>query len=168
MMAFDGWQGFYQVTAEAAATLTGLLFIVVTLTAGRQTAATNNGARLFTSPTVFHLASVLAVSALALVPREEGTAPGLVMTAWSAWGFIYTAAVAVKMARLENTSHWSDFWWYGFGPAATFAALAAASVACLLGYAHAAFGLSLGLLAALMVAIRNAWDLATWLAVRRD
>lgn len=168
MTLFAAWQGFYQVTGEAAATLTGLLFIVVTLTAGRQSANANQGSKLFTGPTVFHLATVLGVSALALVPAEEGVSPRMAMIAWSAWGFIYTAAIAVKMARLENISHWSDFWWYGFGPATTYAVLAAASIACLVGYPHAAFGLSLGLLTALMVAIRNAWDLATWLAIKRD
>jgi hypothetical protein len=156
------------VTAEAAATLTGLLFVVVTLTSGRQPASAGHGARLFTSPTVFHLATVLGVSALALAPAQEGVSPRLVMIAWSAWGFVYTAAIALKMARLETTTHWSDFWWYGFGPATTYAVLAAACIACLAGCPHAAFGLSLGLLAALMVAIRNAWDLATWLAVKRD
>ena len=168
MTIFSGWRDFYQVTGEAAATLTGLLFVVVTLTAGRQSPAGNQGARLFTSPTVFHLASVLVISALALAPDGEMALSGAIMTGWSGAGLIFAVGVAVRILRLEARSHWTDFWWYGFAPSLTYAVLAAANACALARLTHAAYAVALGLLLALVVAIRNAWDLATWLAIRRD
>src|ERR1700728_3646185 len=64
---FSAWQNLYQMTGEAAATLIGLLFIVASLTAGRQHSPVHErGMQLFTTPTVFHLVSVLVISALTL------------------------------------------------------------------------------------------------------
>ncbi len=75
---FAGWETYYQMTGEAAATLTGLLFIVATLSAARPSSGLSQGLRLFTTPTVFHLASVnlRVVSAnLAIAPRAQGERP---------------------------------------------------------------------------------------------
>ena len=59
---FANWQSLYQMTGEAAATLIGLLFIM-SLTSGRQhSPGHERGMQLFTTPTVYHLISVLVVS----------------------------------------------------------------------------------------------------------
>jgi len=164
---FVGWQTFYQMTAEAAATLTGLVFVVVTLSSGGRTPAAERGLRLFTSPTVFHLTSVLVISALALTPEGETPRPGVLMTAWSMGSLVYAVTRLVQLARMPETSHWSDFWYYGFGPAVTYVALAAANVAALAHLPHSAYAVAICLLSLLLLGIRNAWDLATWLAPRR-
>jgi hypothetical protein len=54
---------------SAAAGLIGLLFVVVTLTAGFERSQASRGARLYMSPTAFHFAAVLCMSAAALAPR---------------------------------------------------------------------------------------------------
>ena len=164
---FSGWQTFYQMTGEAAATLTGLLFIVASLTSGRSSSGHERGVMLFTSPTVFHFASVLAISALALAPDGERFR-AVLMFAWAALSLAYTAYLAVQLYRIENPSHWTDFWWYGAAPVALYLALAGATVTVYAHLAHAAYGVALCLTALLLVAIRNAWDLVTWLAPRRD
>jgi hypothetical protein len=90
---FDGWQNFFGVLGAAAATLIGLLFIVVTLTSGRPVSTNVPGTRLFTSPTVFHLVSVLANSALALAPGDEEVIRRVLMTSWALVGLIYAGAL---------------------------------------------------------------------------
>lgn len=165
---FAGWQVFYQMTAEAGATLTGLVFIVVTLTAGRQASGSEAGLRYFTTPTVFHLASVLAVSAMALAPEGEGAWPILLMLAWSVVGLACAVYVARGIWRMDVQPHWSDFWWYGAGPTATYSAMTAACILAWAGVPHAPYLLALVILALLMAGIRNAWDLATWLAHPRE
>jgi len=165
---FDGWQNFFGVLGAAAATLIGLLFIVVTLTSGRPVSTNVPGTRLFTSPTVFHLVSVLANSALALAPGDEEVSRRVLMTGWAFVGLIYAGALAVQIARLKNQTHWSDFWYYGVVPTLAYLALCTANVATWARAPHAAFFEALCLLALLVVAIRNAWDLVTWLAPRRD
>jgi len=163
---FQGWQTFYQMTGEAAATLTGLLFIVASLTSGR-TPTHERGVMLFTSPTVFHLASVLAISALALAPDGEQSRV-MLMFAWAALSVVYTVWLAVQLYGIENPSHWTDPWWYGVVPAVLYLALAGATVSVYADVGHAAYLVALCLTVLLLVTIRNAWDLVTWLAPRRD
>jgi hypothetical protein len=165
---FDGWQNFFGVLGAAAATLIGLLFIVVTLTSGRSASTSAQGTRLFNSPTVFHLVSVLGNSALALAPGDEEISRRVIMTGWAIVGLIYSGTLAVRLGRLKNPTHWSDFWYYGVAPTLTYMALCAANIATWARAPHAAFFEALCLLALLVVAIRNAWDLVTWLAPRRD
>ncbi|HEX4507471.1 MAG TPA: hypothetical protein VH722_17210 [Alphaproteobacteria bacterium] len=164
---FAGWQTFYQMTGEAAATLTGLLFIVASLTSGGQNRKHERGVMLFTTPTVFHLASVLAISALALAPDGERSRIVL-MIGWAGLSVAYTLFLAVHLARIEDPTHWSDFWWYGAAPVAVYLALAGAGAITWAHIPHAADLLALCLIALLLVTIRNAWDLITWLALRRD
>jgi hypothetical protein len=163
---FSGWQTFYQMTGEAAATLTGLLFIVASLTSGR-TSTHERGVMLFTSPTVFHLASVLAISALALAPDGE-QARAVLIFAWAALGTVYTVWLAVQLYGIDNPAHWSDFWWYGAAPVALYLALAGATLTVYAHVGHAAYFVALCLTVLLLVTIRNAWDLVTWLAPRRE
>ena len=165
---FEGWQTYYQMTGEAAATLTGLLFIVATLSAARPSSGLSQGLRLFTTPTVFHLASVLVISALAIAPGAEGESPCAIMTAWTTVSLIYVVATAVGLSRLKNPTHWTDFWFYGAAPAVIYLGLTGASAAAWGGVRHAAYLVALCLLALLALTIRNAWDLVTWLAPRRD
>ena len=165
---FSGWQAFYQMTGGAAATLTGLLFLVASLMSGRPMSASAVGVRLFTTPTVFHLASVLVISALALAPTGEGDLQSAVMTLWALFGLVYALTRAAGILRLANQTHWSDFWWYGFGPTTAYLALAGAAAATWAHAPHAVYLVALCLTALLVVSIRNGWDLVTWLAPRRD
>jgi hypothetical protein len=164
---FSRWQTFYQMTGGAAATLIGLIFIVATLTTGRDPAALSQGPRLFTTPTVFHLTSVLVISGLALAPDPEIGWAETLMAAWALVGLVHAVRIAVGLRRVENPTHWSDFWWYGAATAAAYAAVAGSALLACRHVDHAAFYLALGLLVLLVVTIRNAWDLVTWLAPRR-
>ena len=168
-MTFEGWSWFYAVTGEAAAALIGLLFIVTTLSIPQ---ANPNGAevgpRLFTTPTVVELALVLGMSALALAPSADTGSACLLIAAASGWGVAYGAKTWWRLAGLPQKTHWSDAWFYGCGPTVVYLALTVCAVAAWLRTPHAAYALGLSLLALLMLAIRNAWDLVTWLAPRRN
>jgi hypothetical protein len=165
---FGSWQSFYQMTGEVAATLVGLLFIVVTLTSGRVTPTTMRGMKLFTTPTVLHLVSVIVISALALVPDGEGGSRAAVMSGWAVLAAGYMVTLAVQIHRIPDPADGSDTWWYGMAPAATYLALAVATASAWLQLPHAPYFIALCLIVLLLVTVRNAWDLITWLAPRRD
>jgi formate/nitrite transporter FocA (FNT family) len=55
----DGWENYYLLIGSAAGALIGLMFVVVTLTAGRDRDQSERGKHLYTSPIVWHLAVVL-------------------------------------------------------------------------------------------------------------
>ena len=163
---FSGWQTFYQLIGSVAGELIGLLFIVATLTRGRQGPESESGQRLFTSPTVAHLAIVVVVSALALAPGSDNSSASVLMAAVSVAATAYAIALAVGIRRRPNPAHWSDFWFYGLAPAACYAALSLAAAAVVARAPHAPYCVGLVLLVVLALSIRNAWDLVTWLARR--
>jgi hypothetical protein len=77
-------------------------------------------------------------------------------------------AFHLKTGKLVNPSHWSDFWWYGATPAAVYVAVGAAAAGVSLWPGQAPGLIGAVLVAALLVSIRNAWDLVTWLAPRAE
>ena len=91
------------------------------------------------------------------------------MTAAAAAGCVNMLTVAAQLHRVERP-HWSDFWCYGVAPVVVCLALALAcgATATATGVGHAPYAVALTLLALLMLAIRNAWDLVTFLAARQS
>jgi hypothetical protein len=167
---FHGWDNFYLLIGTAAAALIGLLFVVATLTAGREATTATRGQHIYMTPTVFHLALVLLVSALMLAPEIGARLIGALLSAGAAVGFVYTAIIGVELKQRKTPAppHWSDLWCYAFVPAAIYLGLAATAGLVWRLPTAAPYSLALTVAALLLIAIRNAWDLVTWLAPRRD
>lgn len=167
---FEGWGEYYLLVGSAAAALIGLLFVVVTLTANISRSTVEQGARYYMSPIVFHLAGVVVMSGAALVPGLERPIAAALFGAIAVIGLAYSGWVAVGMRAGQeiHPPHWSDMWFYGVAPTIIYVALLAAAVAIALGCRCATIGPALGTIAQLLVAIRNAWDLVTWLAPRAE
>jgi hypothetical protein len=168
---FQGWDSFYLLIGSAAAALVGLLFVVATLTTNVEQASASAGANLYMTPVVFHFAMVLVLSALALAPGVTAGAAGPTVGAAALVGLVYMATVAIGQHRRRREAseppHWSDFWWYGAAPLAIYLALGCAAAALWADAHGAALALGLVLMVSLLVGVRNAWDLVTWLAPRK-
>src|SRR5438270_10111803 len=65
---FKGWEEYFLMVGSSAAALIGLMFVVVTLTAGRDRAEVERGKRLYTSPIVWALAVIMVLSGAAIAP----------------------------------------------------------------------------------------------------
>jgi hypothetical protein len=166
---FDDWHGFYQLLGSAAGALIGLLFVVATLTIGRDHRSVQRGISLYMTPNLFHFGVVLLVGATVQAPRLAPAATAGIIAVAAATGFVYCAATAVLMRRGQDPApHWSDFWCYAVLPAVIYLALAAAALATGPAPATAPFAVAALLVVLLFVAIRNAWDLVTWLSPRRN
>lgn len=163
---FHDWDGFYLLIGSSSGALIGLLFVVATLTAGFDRDQAMRGAKVYLTPTVFHFAAVLAVSAIALAPGLSAGAAALLVGAAALVGLVHATVVAVQLRtdRTLNVPHWSDFWFYGVAPAGMYLALAAAVLAAAAAPAAGPYAVGAALVALLLAAIRNAWDLVTWMA----
>jgi hypothetical protein len=64
----EDWHDYFFLIGSSAAALIGSMFVVVTLTAGRDRDEVERGKQLHTSPIVWHLAAALVVSSAAIVP----------------------------------------------------------------------------------------------------
>jgi hypothetical protein len=169
---FQGWDSFFQITGEAAATLTGLIFVVATLTQGSDRARLLRAVSIYLTPTVLHFAIVLSISALAVAPRLYSGWRAALFALAALTGFGNGLWSCIGMSRrqpgADTPPHWSDLWLYGVAPTALYALLLADTVAVGARTPWAVNVLAILLLALLLLGIRNAWDLITWMASSRN
>jgi hypothetical protein len=163
---FEGWENFYLIVGPSAAALIGLMFVVVTLTAGRRRDDTERGKHLYTSPIVWHLGVVLVLSGAAIAPTITPRLFGCAAGGLSLLGVVMgiRSAVGIALSRLTGADSLFDMWWYGIIPAAVYVALGAAAIAVLCGISWSASAVAAALMALLLVSIHAEWDLVTFLA----
>lgn len=165
------WNNFYYLIGSAAGGLIGLMFVVVTLTSGRDRSTMLRAAGLYLTPTVAHFVVVLATSAVAMAPGLPAWLKGTLFALIAAVGLFYAGRATLGIARPRKglePPHGSDFWCYGAAPTAIYVGLCVEiSLTFLLRAAWAPAAMAGLLLVLLLLAIRNAWDLITWIAPAR-
>lgn len=163
-----GWSNYFFMVGSAAAALIGLMFVVVTLTAGRDRNELEAGKRLYTTPIVWHLGVVVVLSGGALAPSLAPQWLGLGTLGIGALGTAYGIYVAVGILRAQLASNFSgyDAFWYGVGPALIYASVGVSGWAMERGASWGANSLAAAVMALLLISIHNEWDLVTYLAPR--
>src|SRR5690349_23886129 len=76
MSRLDAWHDFYVMTGSAAAALTGLLFVIVSLAPHIVARSVDTGVRSFISPIAVHFTAAMTVSAIMLAPDVAPIALG--------------------------------------------------------------------------------------------
>lgn len=169
--ALGRWVNFYLITGTAAATLTGLQFIVQTLltTAEVGSASGNDhegGIAAFGSPTVVHLAMALVVSAIICVPWPDDRGVRLSLGVIGAGAVAYSVVV---FGRTRNQTVYepeaSDWIWHVALPLAAYAVLFSGAVFFDAHRAWPEFAIASATLLLICIAIHNAWDTVTYLTV---
>ena len=94
---FHGWDSFYLLIGGASGALIGLLFVVETLTAGYEREEALAGASVYVTPILFHFASVLVVSAIALTPGLQAAAAAVLVGFCALAGLAYSVHVSVRL-----------------------------------------------------------------------
>src|SRR3954470_13130877 len=115
---WDGWSDYFFMIGSSAGVLIGLMFVVVTLTAGRDRSETERGKHLYTSPVVWHLGVVLALSGMAIAPTVSARVFGAVSGSLGLLGIWIGLRSAVGIGRVPNSPATAfDSFWYGVAPA---------------------------------------------------
>jgi len=165
---FKDWEEYFLMLGSSAAALIGLMFVVVTLTAGRDRGEVERGKRLYTSPIVWHLAVVMVLSGAAIAPTMNlhlfGAADGGLAVLGIGIGL--RSAFGIWRARMTGADSAFDFWWYGLIPAIVYVGLAIASVGIFRGADWGGSAFAAALMGLLLVSIHAEWDLVTFLAPR--
>jgi hypothetical protein len=162
----DDWGEFFFLIGSAAAGLIGLIFVVATLTSDLDKRRAIRGMKVYMTPNVFHFAVVLTVCALACSPQIKPPMLAGAMAAAALIGIVYVSQRALALAKPGMAVHWSDYLYYGAAPLIGYVALGFDAWAIWSGAAYAdalAAGLMLGFL---LLGIRNAWDLVSYMAPR--
>jgi hypothetical protein len=158
------WRDFYVMIGTASGAIVGASFIVATLTANLEKRSL--GMRGFITPTTVHLSSVLVGAAILMVPTLTRVSLAVLLGAGGIGGILYSLTAASRIWHL--TLDIDDRVFYIVLPIVAYAAIATASLMCLGGGETSFETLAVALVALLVIGLRNAWDMATFVIMQGD
>jgi hypothetical protein len=160
--AVAAWESFYVIVGSSAAALTGLQFVVITLSMERRSAKAPAIAA-FASPTVVHFCAAFLISVLFSAPWESITSPAIVAGVLGLIGVGYTGIVIRRAKRQSAYSPvFEDWLWHAILPLVAYVGFAVAGL-CLQGRsAGSEFAIGAAAVLLLFCGIHNAWDAVTW------
>ena len=166
------WQNFYVIIGSAAASLTGLMFVVITLIAGARVRASSGGLAAFGAPTVVHFSIALLVAAILSAPWQVLWNAGLLLDLCGLGGVTYFVIVVRRVRRARHQADYQpvleDWLWYTVFPLVSSTALLVAAIVLPGNPAPALFVIGAGTVLLLFTGIHNAWDTVTYLVIERS
>jgi len=162
----SAWESFYVIVGSSSAALIGLQFVVMTLIADMQWAATAESIRAFGTPTIVHFGTVLVVAAILSAPWPSLFPASIALAVCGLAGLAYSA-MTIRRARRQTAyvPVWEDWVFYAVVPSALYVVLALTAVFLRAATQTDMFvvgGVTLGLL---LLGIRNAWDTVTHIVI---
>jgi hypothetical protein len=164
------WQNYYMIMGTAAATLTGLMFVVTTLIAGIDAHAStlNVAVSAYNTPTVVHFGTVLLLAGLLSAPWQTFSSLSVLLSLLGLGMVVYSIIVMRRMRRVPNYQSTLEDWsWYVAFPLLANFLLIVAAFMLPKNPSSALYVVGSAMMLLLLVGIRNAWDMVTFLAVER-
>ena len=167
--ALGGWEDFYLIVGSAAAALTGLQFVVITLVSEAQSRSTSTGALgAFATPTIVHFCAALFVSVVMCAPWPRLPEPAFVIGAGGAVGLAYTGIVVLRATRQTAYQMVTEDWiWHVTLPLVAYGVQLLAGFLLLRATTVASFTIAASSLLLVYIGIHNAWDTSTFMIEER-
>jgi len=165
----EAWGNFYVIVGSSAGALTGLQFVVMTLTAERvPVKGRGEGIAAFGTPNVVHFCAALLVGSILSIPWNSLRPAGVAVAACGGLGVVYSMIV-LKRALRQRTYQpvFEDWLWHTFLPAIAYAMLLVGGLAIGRNSAGPLFVIGPAALLLVFVGIHNAWDTVTFLTLER-
>ena len=163
------WQNFYVIVGTAAATLTGLMFVVITLIAQVRVRVSlpSDGIGVFTTPNVMHFGAALLVAAILSAPWQALWNAGLLLGLSGLGGVAYFIIVLRRARRLQTDYQpvLEDWLFHTVLPLVSYTALLVAAIVLPGHPAPALFVIAAGTVLLLFIGIHNAWDNVTYMVI---
>jgi hypothetical protein len=160
----ETWHDFYLLVGTAGVTLTGLLFVVVSL--GPRVIAERQGhsVRAFLSPNAVYFTTTLVVSAMLMVPSLAAKAIGTLLCTGAVGSLGYLVYTRAHEHWRRNKLPFLDWIWFIGLPFAAYGLLLLSGIGVWLQVTLALHGVAVALVLLLVVGIRNAWDMVIWVS----
>ena len=161
------WQNFYTIIGSAAATLTGLMFVVVTLIAQvRVRVSSSEAFATFNTPNVWHFGLALLVAAILSAPWQALWPAGLLLGLCGLGGIIYVVIVLRRARRqVDYQPVLEDWLFHTVFPLVSYTALLVGAMLLPGHPALALFVIAAGTVLLLFIGIHNAWDNVLYIAI---
>jgi hypothetical protein len=162
----EQWHEFFILCGTAGVTLTGALFIVISLGPSIIAAESSTGVRAFISPNTVYFTTVLVVSNALLAPAIAQELIGWLLCIGAALSLAYLWSVRGPQRWRENKLSVSDWFWYIGLPYLAYALVLVEGIGILRNDPRAMPAVAATMVFMLVIGIRNAWDLAVWLPLQ--
>ncbi|MGZ3666601.1 MAG: hypothetical protein ACXVDA_19200 [Ktedonobacterales bacterium] len=158
------WATFYVIIGTAAAVLTGLMFVVVTLIAGARLQPGSAPIAAFNTPNVVHFCLVLLVAAILSAPWPSLGFAAVLLGLIGLGGVSY-ASIVLRRLRHQTTYApvLEDWLWHVILPLIAYAALVIAAMVLPDNSLPALFVIGAVTILLVFSGIHNAWDNVTYL-----
>jgi len=159
------WENFYVIVGSAAAALTGLMFVVITLVAERRNRQSTDGIAAFGTPTVVHFCASLLVAGIVSAPWRSVEPVALLLTLTGLAGIAYVFLIARRArGQVDYQPVLEDWIWHVALPFVAYLAIVVAGVQLLGNSVSATFVIAAAAALLVFIGIHNAWDSVTYLA----
>ncbi len=159
------WQNFYVIIGAAAAALTGLMFVVITLIMGTRARRSSGTLGAFGTPNVVHFCLALLVAAILSAPWQALWNAGLLLGLCGLFGVTYVVIVLRRARRQTDYQPVLEDWlWHTVFPLISYTVLVVAAIVFAGNPSLALFGIAAVTLLLLFIGIHNAWDTVTYVA----
>ena len=164
------WQNFYMLTGAAAATLIGLLFVAISISAGTNLSfeRARNSLGTFVSPILVYYVQAFLISCLAVIPLQSINIPGFVIVVPGIIDVFLSLKVCWRILVLHrdemDLGHWI---WHFLLPLLTGLLLVGIAIGFFDDVQLAVPGLALADLLCLTIGLRNTWVLTLWLILHQ-
>jgi hypothetical protein len=158
------------IMGTAAATLTGLMFVVTTLIAGidARLSILTAAVSAFNTPTVVQFGAVLVLAGILSAPWQTFASLSILL---SLVGFGMVFYLMIVLRRMRRVPHYQstleDWLWYLIFPLLANVSLILAASLLSKNPSSALYVVGASMIVLLLTGIRNAWDNVTFLAVER-
>lgn len=164
----EAWNTYYVIVGSAAAALTGLMFVVVTLIPSARVPSSGDSIDAFGTPTIVHMSTALFISAALCAPWPTLTAAGVAVGSAGVFGVVYVLIV-IRRAKRQRAYQpvLEDVIWHMVLPLMAYLSVLGSWFGLHSNLDVALFGFAGGTILLLFVGIHNAWDTVTFIAVDR-
>jgi hypothetical protein len=163
------WTNFYVIVGSVAGSLTGLTFVVITLSSGVNR-ANMTGIHAFLTPTIVHFCNVLALAAFLSAPWQSAIILSVGFATPGVAGLVYVGAIARRMAGFSTlyVPVHEDWLWNVIVPATAYGTLLAMAILSLHDTERSLYGVAAASVALLLIGIRNSWDVAVYNSTKKQ
>ena len=168
MSGMDGWENFYVIVGSSAAALTGLMFVVISLSSEVRYSG-EEAVTAFSSPTVSHFCFALLIATIVTIPRHTPKSLGICFGVVGVAGLGYTIMAVMRIARQKvYTPVLEDWLWHAIFPLLAYSGVVVGTLSLWRRPGPLLYVIAACTLLLLYTGIHNSWDPAMYLVMRKQ